>query len=417
MTTLVNCRTCRNVVAPGAAACPRCGETVERTPCPHCDAPTQPDARFCHQCGRSLTAAAGDEGQDPPTPPTGLAVPADPFVRPWQPSRRAGLVTVVVVSVLVVLGAGLFVVQQTVFSPEAALTGYFDALADRDADAAASYVSSPPPRGDMLRSPDYEPPTGLEIRNVTDLRMDFKHVKDIKDPELLKKAEDYEDLEPKIASISFVVGGHEQSGEVWLTRRKSHTWGVFRDWTISDLRSTLRITTTTAVPLRVDGQTVAANGPRGEVEIPVFPGRHKVDVADNPLLEADQNVVDAALGATDVALDVRVKASAQQAAQDQVKTYLDQCATQQTAEPRNCPFRLPYYSEVVNVSWKIEAYPEVELRQTQSGEVAVRTRTGSQGRVTVTGTRSGGTPYQDDQTFSVSGSFYPDQGRLVFSPN
>ncbi|MER6796659.1 hypothetical protein ABT262_32540, partial [Amycolatopsis mediterranei] len=141
------------------------------------------------------------------------------------------------------------------------------------------------------------------------------------------------------------------------------------------------------------------------------------DIADNPLLEADQNVVDAALGATEVPLGVRVKASAQQAAQDQVKTYLDQCAGQKTAEPPNCPFRLAFYSEVVNVSWKITAYPEVELQQTQSGAVAVRTRTGSQGRVTVTGTQSGGTPYQDEQTFSVNGGIYPDQGRLVFAPN
>ncbi|MFC5688232.1 zinc ribbon domain-containing protein [Amycolatopsis mediterranei] len=394
MTTLVNCRTCRNAVAPGAAACPRCGEAVERTPCPHCDASVQPDARFCHRCGRSLTAAAGDEVQDPPTPPNGYAVAADPFVRPWQPSRKAGLVTAVVVSVLVVLGAGLFVVQKVVFTPEAALNGYFDALAERDAETAASYLAGDRLSGDMLRSPDYQPPAGLKIHDVED---------------------DGDDT--KTASISFVVGGHEQSGKVQLTRRRTHTWGVFRDWAISDLRPTLRITTTTAVPVRVDGETLATSGQRDDVEIPVFPGRHKVDIADNPLLEADQNVVDAALGATEVPLGVRVKASAQQAAQDQVKTYLDQCAGQKTAEPPNCPFRLAFYSEVVNVSWKITAYPEVELQQTQSGAVAVRTRTGSQGRVTVTGTQSGGTPYQDEQTFSVNGGIYPDQGRLVFAPN
>ncbi|MEV6873727.1 zinc ribbon domain-containing protein [Amycolatopsis sp. NPDC051128] len=392
MTTLVNCRTCRNIVAPGAAACPRCGEAVERTPCPHCDAPTQPDARFCHQCGRELAAKA--QGEHAPTPPSGFAVPADPFVRPWRPSRKAGMITVVVVSVLVVLGAGLFVVQKTVFTPEAALNGYFDALAERDAEAAASYLDGDGPSGAMLRSPDYVPPTGLKIHGVED-----------------------DDDDSRSASISFLVDGHEKSGQVRLTRRKTHTWGVFRDWAISGLEPTLRITVSAAVPLRVDGETLATGRPGDAVEIAVFPGRHKVDVADNPLLEADQGVVDAALGMTEVPLGVRVKASAQQAAQDQVKNYLDQCAAQKRAEPPNCPFRLSAFSEVMDISWKITVYPTIELRQTPSGEIAVHTRTGSEGRVTVTGTQSGGTTYQDEQAFDVDGFLYPDQRGLVFSPS
>jgi hypothetical protein len=246
----------------------------------------------------------------------------------------------------------------------------------------------------MLVSSDYLPPADLRI---TEMRGDG---------------------DDRSATISFKVDGQEHKADVRLTKRQSRTLGVFRDWTI-DGTAVLLVSTSAAVSAQVDGIAVGntANNTREPVVVRVLPGRHKVDIADNPLLEGGPVTVVAESGSVEVPLSVQVKASAKQAAETQVKQYLDQCAAEKTLAPKGCPFAVSSYYGLGNVAWKIATYPTIEIRQQDNtGGVYVRTRDGSRGRVILTGTRSTGTAYEDDISFEVTGGLRVDQGKLVFTP-
>ena len=319
-----------------------------------------------------------------------------PFVEPWQPTQRAVIITAVAITLLVLLSATTFVVQRVWFTPESALSGYFGALADRDAEKALTYLTA----GDssdtsiaagIIGSQSYVPPTGLKVQGIKD---------------------DSDDGESRTETIGYSIGDSKYTAQVSLRHRKELSWGLFRSWRISDSRPTLQIASSTPLPVRVNG--VSLPGQDGEeLRTPLFPGRHVVDIADNPLLESDPVTIDIGFDDAELELVTRVKATAQQTEEQQVKDYLNGCAVATPDPEQNCPFS-PNSSELTSVAWRIDKLPTIEVRQTPSGEIAVRTQ--EDGQATLTAKNYDGSPYTDSMSFSVQGSVILDQGKVVFQP-
>jgi hypothetical protein len=317
--------------------------------------------------------------------------PASPFVEPWQASQRTIVVTAIVVALIASLSTANFVAQRIWFTPEAAIKGYFKALADHDAEKAASYLSHNDTTlaAALISSDKYVPPSGLKVDSVR---------------------EDDEDSKGKSAKVSFAIAGTTATGPMSLRRSDKLTWGLFRGWNITGSRPALQITTSTPVDVQVNGQPVDLES--GDLN--VFPGRYVVEVADNPLVESNPVSVDAGFEDVTVELTPRIKSTIETEAQTQIKAYLQNCLVEATKPEHTCPFSFGY-SEITNPVWRIDTYPTVALDLDSSGE-GITVQTTTDGEATVTGKYADGTPYTDTDTFSVSGTVTVDQGKVTFQP-
>ncbi len=307
---------------------------------------------------------------------------ASPFVEPWQATPRAKTIIAVVTVVIVVLSAATYVVQRIWLTPEAAVEGYFGALADRDVSKAASYIrDSGTATSDIVKSEQYVPPTKLKISAI-------------------------EGDKEKTAKVSFFLGDQQMNAEIPLHRKKELTLGLFRGWGINGDRPSIQISTSAPVEIQVNGKPLPSEAQESRV-LQVFPGRYVVSVADNPLIESTPVTVNAADGENEATLEPKIKADAKSAVDAQIKEYLKGCVTKNV---ESCPFT----SSITKPVWRIDTYPAIDVRLDESG--AVRVDTTTRGKATVTGAGYGGYPTNDSMSFDLSGSVVVDQGKLKFQP-
>jgi hypothetical protein len=324
---------------------------------------------------------------------------ASPFVEPWQPTPRAVIITVVAITLVVLLGVTTFVVQRIWYTPESTVTGYFDALAARDADQASSYLhdgnsgseNAAATASGILAAQTFVPPTGLKVDKIED---------------------NSDDGDSRKAKVSYKIGDSKVTAEVSLSRSEELSLGLFRGWYISDSRPALAITTSSPVPVQVNGVTLATDSEQGP-RTTVFPGRYVVGVADSPLVESDPVTVDVGFDDAEANLVPRIKATARSEVDKQVKAYLTGCLVAATKPEHNCPFSIGY-SEITSPVWRIDKYPVLELKLGSDGEVVVESTT--DGQATVTGKGYGGAPYADNTSFTISGVVTADQDKVVFTP-
>ncbi|GAA0572632.1 hypothetical protein HPO96_17890 [Kribbella sandramycini] len=303
-----------------------------------------------------------------------------PFVEPWRPTPRGVIGTTIVVAAIATVSIATFAVQRIWFTPQAVVENYFAALADRDATAAASYVGSSGTSIDgLLSSEAYVPPSGLKVLEM--------------------KSDDNQ----RVAKVRFKVGDTTAEGELRLSRKPELTAGMFRGWAISSDRPTLQLSGPTLTGVLVNGKP--APSPEVTTQIAVFPGRYVVSSGDNPLLESDPVTADVGFGDQEVMVEPRVKASANAAADGQIKAYLAACLK---SAGDGCPIGGD------DKTWKITKYPVIAVRLGEGGELFVETTT--DGVVSVTGRGYGGVPYTDTRQFDVDGRVAVDQGKVVYIP-
>ncbi|MET7281897.1 hypothetical protein ABZS29_26935 [Kribbella sp. NPDC005582] len=307
---------------------------------------------------------------------------ASPFVEPWQPTPRAKTIIAVVTAVIVVLSAATYVVQRIWVTPEAAVEGYFGALADRDVSKAASYIEgSSTATSDIVKSEQYVAPTKVKVGAV-------------------------EGDKVKTVKVSFFVGDQPMNAEIPLHRKKELTLGLFRGWALDGDLPSIQISTSAPVDVQVNGKPLPPEAQESRV-LQVFPGRYVVSVADNPLIDSTPVAVNAASGENEANLEPKIKADAHAAVDAQIKEYLKGCVTKNV---ETCPFT----SSISKQVWRIDTYPTIEVRLDESG--AVRVETATRGKATVTGTGYGGYATNDSMSFDLSGSVVVDQGKLKFQP-
>ncbi|MGH3655522.1 MAG: hypothetical protein ACRDUA_02590 [Micromonosporaceae bacterium] len=362
----------------------------------------------------------------PPPPPPQSAAQTGAFVAPRTPGARAYLTVGVVIALVVGLLGGLYVVQQTMYGPEAAVRGYFGALADRDAKAALSYLAGTVDRGPgedsgpgedggpgedaptpslltdaALKGDGYQPPSDVEI-------------KEIGTPDgLSAEAASNRFAE---ATVGFRLGEQAHTTKVILERREETTYGVFHEWRLSGGVSTLNVVATVGAPVEVNGVPIRSDAPASEYGdgIPAFPGRYAVTLAENPLLEAKPLTVDVGAADAKAALDIQLKDSAREEAEEQVTAYLDECAESTELDPEGCPFSSYSYDTVTDVKWTIDEYPSIVVELGQEGYVSVRSL--ESGVASVTWKDSEGEKQDDETTFEVYGTVAASPSGVTFYP-
>ncbi|RKN34568.1 M48 family metalloprotease [Micromonospora musae] len=315
---------------------------------------------------------------------------------------RSWLVAGLVVAALVVGTAGLGVVQWAFFRPQSAVDGYFDALADRDADAALDLLDpgAVPTAdrellADLIRGDGYEPPTDVEITAIE------------------------REEETATATISFRLAGTEQQAELRLHRAESATAGLFHGWRLQDGLATV------GLPPGRDGLTV--NGvpiPSPSEDSPpisLLPGVHTASAPGSALSEVPTEKIVLVPGQTTgaaFALAPVLRPEVTATAQERVRAYLDECAKQTVAAPTGCPFDHSG-GTVQKISWEILEYPEVVVNLLGPDTARVSTPAEGQGRVRATGTETyfgGPSPFDDEDQVAVVGLLTASGDTLTFQP-
>jgi len=387
--TIRACAQCRTVLLPGESRCLVCGADSERLtrPCPLCGHEAPLEARFCTQCGQDL--------QPPPAKaaPSAAAEPvSEPeFVKVRNPGARFYTGFGATVLVLLALVSVQSFVAATFFTPQRAVTGYFDALTARDAGAALSFLA--PGEADsggvlltdaVLKHEGYQPPLNITVADVP------------------------AEGDRRLVPVGFELDGQSFQLQVTVRRAENKTLGVFRGWLVEGGLLTLVIAATGGVQATVNGVAVPENPT-------VFPGRYRMGLVDNPLLQVGQTTATVAgpIGGQ-VRLAPTVKDSARREVETQVRSYVDDCARKPELRPAGCPFAVTAGTDVANVGWTIRSYPALSFNVSpETGSVSVSTE--REGRAEATGVLPDGTAFARSDGFRVNGTAALVDGKLSFT--
>ncbi|WP_306206162.1 zinc ribbon domain-containing protein [Actinoplanes sp. RD1] len=397
MPTLTSCPHCRTVAMPRQESCLRCGQALEAPvlACAGCGSPHDERDRFCSHCGRSLTTPVEAEPPPPGEPP---------FLPEPQRFPRRLVALLAVFAALLVSVTGLKIVDGRYFRPGNAVVAFFEALADRDADAAIARLAVAPDgdstllRTAVLRSGGYTPPSDVRV-GAYEVTADRATVE-----------------------AEFRVGGTSHRREFSLVRDAEATAGIFYRWRIDGGVFPLDVAASGVDSVLVAGTPVAlAASEYGRNTLPALPGSYRVTLPEQPLLEATESVVHVGVSDTEYAsvlVEPVVKNGAREAVDQQIRAYLEDCAEQPVLAPVGCPFSSYSFGEVRNVRWKIDEYPPYDLRVDEGGAILTNVQYGT---ATVTGKSvssfgSGTYPYEDTVTFTIAGTITASGGTINFLP-
>ncbi|RAN95077.1 hypothetical protein GAR05_04614 [Micromonospora saelicesensis] len=335
--------------------------------------------------------------------PAGAAQPVtvDGLFNPSGPvgTRRTWLLVGALTLVACLGTSGLGVVQWAFFRPQAAIDGYFSALADRDSDAALGYLTDQGSGADtkllaqLLRGKGYQPPTDVEISS-------------------LKR-----DGDTATATVAYRLGDARETATLTLRREDETTAGLFHGWRLSG--GPTQLNAAIADPgVRLNGVElpVATEGP----PVVLLPGGYTATGPSSALSETPSTTVLVGPGETAAVLQLApvLKPAAIEAVEARVRTWLDECAKQTVAAPPGCPFRY-YGGSVQKITWKILEYPKLAVELTGPASAQVSTPTETQGRVEASGTTTyfgGSSPFKDDNAFTVAGVATADGDNVTFRP-
>ncbi|MET8359649.1 M48 family metalloprotease [Micromonospora sp. NPDC005171] len=296
--------------------------------------------------------------------------------------------------------SGLGVVQWAFFRPQAAIDGYFSALADRDSDAALGYLTDQGSGADtkllaqLLRGKGYQPPTDVEISSLE------------------------RDGDSATATVAYRLGEVRATATLTLRREDETTAGLFHGWRLSGGPTPLNAAI--ADPgVRLNGVElpVATEGP----PLVLLPGGYTATGPASALSETPGATVLVGPGETAATLQLApvLKPAAIEAVEARVRVWLDECAKQTVAAPPGCPFRYYGSSTTQKVTWKILEYPKLAVELTGPASAQVSTPSETEGRVQVSGTTTyfgTSSPFTDEDTFTVAGIATADGDNVAFRP-
>lgn len=319
----------------------------------------------------------------------------------YRPRRRRRLAVLAATGLALLLVVAVYAIRSTGSSPEATVTAYFDALADRDADTARRVLAPEigAPLGQeaiddaVLRSEAYSPPREVEVTGVT-----------------------VDDRDATVAA-SYVVDGRRYPASLRLRRGGGLVDAVFHRWRIVNGIGTMRFGQAPE-QVTVNGEPVAAHDPLGPRILAALPGGYRIGVPEgDPLWQARTTVaVVQPQQETEVDVALAARAEVRDEVDRQIRERLDRCAASTELVPPGCPFEYGFAVTADDVQWRILRYPVVGLSAppdpARSVAVVDTTR---EGEAMVTGTRRFGT-LEDTVQFPATGVVSVHEGSVRFEP-
>lgn len=315
--------------------------------------PSAPPATSAPAVAAAPYTASGPVQAAPPPPPGYAAAP----MGPPQPidRRRAKIWGITAGALVLALIAGVIAVGQInsrLYGPDGVVRSYLSKLSSGDAEGALALadVDVPAEERTLLTN---------EVLSNAAARPDSISITDTE-----------VDGDFAVVTAEFDLGGSKS--EVQVDLRKAGKRGIFfNDWRLaSPGLGRVVVETPNLSEVNVNGVTVPTAD--GMLSLPAFPALYTVSLADSSdYLEADEVQTRAFFEGTSAEeaggeLPI-LEATPTQAFTDevnkQVRSLLDSCAGKAETEPTGCPFgsRSATYSEVTDVKWSIEEYPEISL--------------------------------------------------------
>lgn len=327
--------------------------------------------------------------------------PGEVFL-PYLPRRWRWKAVLAGAAVLLLGVAGVYAVRATITSPESTVHAYFDALADRDLDAAlrvtAPEVAEPVGRDlvseAVLGSPGYAPPEQVDVAGVS------------------------VDGRSAVAEVSFAVDGQRQQVSLRLRRDDGIADTVLHRWLVIDGFGSIVLR---AAPeqITVNGQPLPAYDSQGPRILPALPGGYQVGVPDDdPLWEPRAVPVRVGSGrATEVDVPLVPRPAVREEVDRQLVRLLDRCADSTELVPPGCPFGYAVAGSAEEVQWRIVDYPNIGLSPGPDlGQPQAVVHTAREGEAMVTGTRRFVGRFEDTVPIPVSGVVTISADTVVFQP-
>jgi hypothetical protein len=320
----------------------------------------------------------------------------------YRPSRRRWWVLLAAAAVVLLLVGVVYAVRSTVSSPESAVSGYFGALADRDADAAlrvlapevADHAEPELLRDPVLRSADYLPPADVRTTDVT-----------------------VDDREA-VAAVEFTIDGRQHTATLRLRRSGGLADSVFHRWRIVDGLGSIVLGQVTE-QITVNGVPMAARDAQGSRVLTAFPGGYQVGVPEGDPLWEPRTVpaTVAPLAGAEVDVPLVVRPGIRDEVDRQVRDILDRCAASTELVPPGCPFGYAVVAEAEDVRWRIDSYPAVAVGPGEELEQPVAVAYSSRdGQATITGSRRFVGEFEEAVPIPISGTVSVRSGSVIFQP-
>jgi hypothetical protein len=339
------------------------------------------------------------------TAPAG-ADPDEVFVQ-YRPDRRRWLVAAALVAVVGLGFAMLYSVRTTVYSPAAVVGEYFDALAERDADAALAVIAP-------------EQTAGLPRDLLTDAVLDSESYVPPVDPDV---GEVTVDGRRAVAEVAFTLGGERRTASLRLHRDDGFLDAVFHRWRLAGGVQQMFLSEAPA-EVSVNGERVVAYELDGPRTLPALWGGYEVGVpAGDPLWDSrTETVLVGPEGAAEAAVPMVARPGVAEEVERQVRQLLDECAASTELLPPGCPFGNARIAAAKHVRWRIASYPELGLSAAPDGfgQVAMLAVSTHDGTAVVTGTQLAfGTErrFETGVPFPVSGTVTERDDTVVFEPS
>lgn len=248
----------------------------------------------------------------------------------------------VAVAIFLALGS-LALINRLVYGPEGQVRAYFSALREGDGAKALGILG--------VQAPD----AGAATLDGEGLKTAVGSLHDVD----LTTLEIADGGQKATVRASYTLDGHEATTDFSLHKVGSH-WGVFDSWQIDvEALPTVEVKSPAVQAATLNNVKVAINGGQEDFGV-FFPGVYTVSY-ESALFSAnsDSLAVTSADG-DDPTLTVALEPSeaAKASVQQQIRTYLDSCATQNSLYPTGCPFEYDFSGRVSgDVTWKIKEYP------------------------------------------------------------
>lgn len=282
----------------------------------------------------------------------GVTVDPDSLPAPLPVNPRRDRRILLVTGSVLVLGAlgfvGFRVVNSVVYGPASTVEDYFGHVKDHDASGALALVQG-------VSGADFDQ-TLLSSKAMTGTPTDVS----------VSEVEVSGESATVVVSETFAGTSHAST----LTLAKDgKVHGMFDHWVLQDPFTYLEVATSR------EGQSVTVNDvPVSAGVHPVFPGRYKVAAAKSGFWLASNTAVDASGGDGDqqtVNVGQTFDPRLQEAADQAVHKYLDNCVAQTEASPTGCfSMGLAVADDLKNVKRKVSEYPIVSVEPSETDDTA-----------------------------------------------
>lgn len=253
----------------------------------------------------------------------------------------AGVLTAVIIAL-----ASLALINRLVYGPEGQVRAYFAAVREGDGSKALGILGAQVPEADA------------SMLDGDALRASLEGVHQLQTTDTVVR----DGGERATVTVSYQVNDQRHSSEFNLHKVGSH-WGVFDQWAIDQgTLPTVHVDAKALSAATLNGQKVAVKGGSQDFAV-TFPGVYQVTY-ESALYSSvsDSTLITAPGEAPALTLDLEPSPTAVASVRQQVKTYLDTCAAQNSLYPTGCPFEYAFNGRVAgDLTWLITEYPEPEI--------------------------------------------------------